>query len=157
MHLRYGVVGLEQRPPSHNPEKTRRDRTVSRRLDLGRSFVVLPTDPELIRSVIQQQLEAFQQDDAEGAFAFASPAIQAQFGTPETFMQMVKTGYVPVYRPRAVIFAALTTVEDMPAQTVMLMSENEELVQAVYLMQQQPNGNWRIHGCFLTPVSGRAD
>lgn len=157
MHLRHDLVGLEQRSTSYNPEKTRRDRTVSRRLDLGRSFVVPPSDQELIRSIIQQQLEAFQRDDAEGAFAFATPAIQAQFGTPETFMRMVKTGYAPVYRPRAVIFAELTTVEDMPAQTVMLMSENEELVQAVYLMQQQPDGNWRIHGCFLTPVMGRAD
>jgi hypothetical protein len=111
----------------------------------------------MICAVIQQQLEAFQRDDAAGAFAFASPDIQVQFGTAETFMQMVKTGYAPVYRPRAVMFADLTRVEGMPAQTVMLMSAAEELVQAVYLMQQQPNGEWRIHGCLLTPVAGRAD
>jgi hypothetical protein len=86
--------------------------------------------------VIQQQLEAFQRDDAVGAFAFASPAIQAQFGTAELFMQMVKTGYAPVYRPRAVVFADLTIIEGMPAQAVMLMSAAAELVQATYLVQQ---------------------
>lgn len=111
----------------------------------------------VIQHVIQQQIEAFQQDDAAGAFGFASPDIQAQFGTPETFMRMVKTAYAPVYSPRAVMFEDLTTLEGMPAQTVMLMSANEELVQAVYLMQQQPDGDWRIHGCFLMPVSRRAD
>lgn len=119
--------------------------------------MVSSAEQETIRSVIQQQLEAFQQDDAETAFAFASPAIQAQVKTSETFMHMVKIGYAPVYRPRAVMFAELTTVEGMPAQTVMLLSANEELVQAVYLMQQQPDQSWRIHGCFLTPVLGRAD
>jgi hypothetical protein len=119
--------------------------------------MVSSAQQEIIRSVIQQQLEAFQQDDAEGAFAFASPAIQSQFGASDIFMRMVKIGYAPVYRPRAVMFTELTTLEGMPAQTVMLMSENEELVQAVYLMQQQPDGSWRIHGCFLTPVLGRAD
>jgi hypothetical protein len=119
--------------------------------------MVSSSDQERIRWVIQQQLEAFQQDDAEAAFAFASPAIQSQFGTSATFMRMVKTGYAPVYRPRAVMFAELTSVEAMPAQTVMLLSANEELVQAVYLMQQQPDQSWRIHGCFLRPVLGTAD
>lgn len=111
----------------------------------------------MIRALIQRQLEAFQQDDAEAAFAFASPGIQAQFGTPENFMQMVKIGYAPVYRPRAVIFADLMIIEEMPAQIVMLMGADEELVEAVYLMQQQPEGEWRIHGCFLAPVSGQTD
>lgn len=111
-----------------------------------------PTDEAAIRSVIQRQLEAFQRDDAEAAFAFASPEIQAQFGTSANFIYCVKTGYAPVYRPRAVVFEDLTTIEGMPAQRVMLMGANQELVQATYLMQQQFSSDWRIHGCFLTPI-----
>jgi hypothetical protein len=116
-----------------------------------------PADQTAIQSLIRQQLEAFQRDDAAGAFQFASPAIQAQFGTAEQFLSMVKQGYAPVYRPQAVLFRELFTLEGMPAQTVMLMSASQELVEATYLMQQQPDGTWRIHGCLLKPVAGRAD
>lgn len=116
-----------------------------------------PADQTAIQSLIQQQLEAFQRDDAEGAFQFASPAIQAQFGTAETFLQMVRQGYAPVYRPRGVLFGELLSLEGMPAQTVMLMSAHQELVEATYLMQQQSDGSWRIHGCLLKPVARRAD
>lgn len=113
------------------------------------------TDRDTIRSIIEHQLQAFQQDDAAGAFAFASPAIQAQCGTPEDFMQMVRLGHAPVYRPRSVIFEDMTTIEGMPAQKVMLMSDQGELVMALYLMQQQPDSTWRIHGCLLVPIEGR--
>lgn len=114
-------------------------------------------DQTAIQALIRQQLEAFQRDDAEAAFQFASPAIQAQFGTATNFLEMVRQGYAPVYRPRAVLFSELLTLEGMPAQTVMLMSANQELVEAIYLMQQQPDDSWRIHGCLLKPVARRAD
>lgn len=114
-------------------------------------------DQAAIQAVIQQQMAAFQQNNAAIAFSFASPAIQAQFGDPETFLRMVQIGYAPVYAPRGIIFGELTTIEGIPAQQVIVMSDREEIVQATYLMQQQADGSWRIHGCFLTPVSGRAD
>ncbi len=60
-----------------------------------------------IRGVIERQLAAFERDDADGAFAFASPGIRRRFGTPETFMDMVRRHYPPVYRPRDVAFGAL--------------------------------------------------
>jgi hypothetical protein len=46
---------------------------------------VTDTDAINIRSVIEYQLAAFKNDDAQSAFSFASPAIQAQFGTAEHF------------------------------------------------------------------------
>ena len=74
-----------------------------------------PADADQIRAIIQQQLAAFGQDDAATAFSFASPSIQAQFGDAETFMQMVKSGYAPVYRPQGLLFGELTCLEGMPA------------------------------------------
>jgi hypothetical protein len=64
-------------------------------------------DRAAIHTVIERQLEALRQDDAVGAFALASPEIQAKFETPERFMTMVQTWYQPVYRPRQVIFRDL--------------------------------------------------
>jgi len=116
---------------------------------------VTPRDRHTIRFLIESQLQAFQQDDAARAFALASPAIQDQFSLPEKFLAMVRTAYPPVYRPRSVIFEDMTMVQGLPAQKVMLMNAEGELVRAVYLMQRQPDTTWRIHGCFLIPVGGK--
>ena len=111
-----------------------------------------PSDREAICSIIKRQLAAFQRDDAAEAFSLASPGIQAQFATHEKFMRMVRVSYPSVYRPRAVVFQSMTEVEGLPAQKIMLMSPEGNLVVALYLMQKQPDRDWRIHGCFLMPV-----
>jgi len=108
-------------------------------------------DRDTIRHLITQQLEAFQRDDAAAAFSFASPDIQTQFGDPSTFLKMVKTTYVAVYRPRSVLFEGILAVDGLPAQTVVLMSPHGQIVRAIYIMQRQPDGDWRIHGCLLEP------
>ncbi|MBW4659540.1 MAG: DUF4864 domain-containing protein [Drouetiella hepatica Uher 2000/2452] len=113
------------------------------------------SDRNTIRFLIESQLQAFQHNDAEASFSLASPSIQEQFGTPEVFLAMVKTAYPSVYRPRSVVFEDMTMVQGLPAQKVMLMSAEGELVRAVYLMQQQRDQTWRIHGCFLIPVGGK--
>ncbi len=41
-----------------------------------------PADGDAIHTVITSQLDAFRRDDADGAFAYAAPAIQGQFGEP---------------------------------------------------------------------------
>jgi len=114
-------------------------------------------DRVAIRSVVEQQLQAFQRDDAVGAFTFASPEIQNQFQTPEQFISMVKTTYHAVYNPRSVLFEDLIEIDTSPAQEVLLLDSHGELIKAVYLMQQQPNLSWRIHGCFLVPMDAQLD
>lgn len=73
------------------------------------------SDRTTIRSVVEQQLQAFQKDDAAGAFAFATPGIQEQFHTAENFMHTVKIAYQAVYRPRSVLFENIASLEGMPA------------------------------------------
>jgi hypothetical protein len=106
-------------------------------------------DGAAIRRVIERQLEAFRQDDGPTAFSFASPGIQAMFGTAENFLDMVIQAYPQVYRPRAVEFRELTVHEGQPAQKVLLTGPDGVTVTALYLMQQQPDGEWRINGCLL--------
>jgi hypothetical protein len=103
-----------------------------------------------IQTVIEQQLKAFRQDDAAGAFAFASPSIQAKFGTPAVFLRMVQTAYQPVYRPRHVTFKELQLKDGVPTQEVFLVGPDGVPVMAFYLMQKQPDGAWKIDGCYLT-------
>jgi hypothetical protein len=106
-------------------------------------------DRAAIRAVIERQLAAFQRDDAADAFAFASPTIQHQFETPDNFMRMVRGSYPPVYRPREVSFGPLVEREGEIVQKVLFVGPDGQPVMAHYLMQRQPDGSWRINGCFL--------
>jgi hypothetical protein len=113
-------------------------------------------DHTAIRTVIERQLDAFRQDDADAAFAFASPMIQAKFGTPEVFLNMVKTSYQPVYRPRYVAFRDLHVVQGVPTQPVFVIGPDGVPVTAIYIMQKQPDGVWKIDGCYLKASKGEA-
>lgn len=110
---------------------------------------VTPPDRASIRDVIRAQLDAFQADDGARAFSFASPMIQSRFRDPATFMDMVRTGYEPVYRPREVEFLDLVDFRGAPTQRVLVVGPDGEAVTAYYLMQRQPDGSWRINGCIL--------
>ena len=111
---------------------------------------VSSADQAAIRQVIQSQLDAFQHDDAGAAWSYASPSIQSMFTTPEIFMQMVKTGYQPVYRPREVEFRQLGDVGGSLVQDVFVVGPDGRPVIARYSMEKQPDGSWRINGCALT-------
>ena len=71
------------------------------------------------------------------------------FGDPATFMTMVRTGYEPVYRPRRFEFLDLRSVQGQPAQEIFFVGPDGREVVAVYVMEQQPDGSWRIDGVYL--------
>ena len=109
-------------------------------------------DKAEIRQIVEKQLQAFQKDDFIAAFSFASPSIQQQFGSWDNFKQMVKNSYQAVYRPRSVMFGQFILVDNFPAQTLTIMDSHGSIVKATYVMQQQSDFSWRIHGCFLAPL-----
>lgn len=115
------------------------------------SDTAAPTDFDraAIRQVIESQLAAFQKDDGAQAFSYASPFIQSKFGSPEIFMEMVRTGYRPVYRPREVEFRDLVSENERLFQKVFIVGPDGESVLALYEMQRQPDGTWKINGCIL--------
>jgi hypothetical protein len=102
-----------------------------------------------IRSVIESQMAAFRRDDGVAAFSYAAPDIQAKFGTPEIFMDMVRTGYAAVYRPRDVEFLEALVDNERIVQPVRMVGPDGEAVIALYHMEQQPDGRWRIAGVVL--------
>lgn len=112
------------------------------------------SDEADIASVIRQQIDAFQNDDAERAFSFASPSIRKQFQTAERFLAMVQSEYAAVYRPQSVTFGDIQVIRGNPVQAVMLLGPAGEWVTAYYQMEQLPNEAWRIAGCVLIPVEG---
>ncbi|WP_374651531.1 DUF4864 domain-containing protein [Dongia sp.] len=129
-------------------------------LALGLLFLTLaparaepsPTDRTSFQQIIAAQMSAFRVDDGVAAFGFASPGLQAKFGSAATFMEMVKEGYAPVYRPRAVEFRAVVDHNGQPEQQVFVIGPDGRGYIAHYMMERQPDGSWRISGCYLEPA-----
>jgi len=108
-----------------------------------------PADRSAIRDTIQGQVDAFRRDDGDTAFGLASPMIQGMFGTSAIFMDMVRQGYQPVYRPRVFDFAEIVELNGQPTQKVRVIGPDGRPVNAFYPMTRLPDGRWRIDGCYL--------
>ncbi len=102
-----------------------------------------------IEAVISQQIDAFRHDDSGTAFGYATPGLQQQFGSADRFMAMVRHGYAPVYRPQSYRFGTLSTENGRIVQRVELIGPDGHRATAIYTMERQADGSWRIAGCAL--------
>ncbi len=109
-----------------------------------------PADRQAIVGAIGAQIEAFRRDDGPAAFAFASPDVRQKFQTPDFFMEIVRRGYQPVYRPSSVTYGAETQQGEHIVQRVEVVGPDGRAYQALYYMIQGADGVWRIDGCELT-------
>lgn len=110
-------------------------------------------DAAAIRAVISVQLDAFAKDDGPRAFALATKGIQATFGTPEAFMEMVKSQYPVVYRPKSVEFRPAEVVAGEVVQPVRMTDAGGGVWLAIYPMEREA-GRWRTNGCLLHRLPG---
>jgi Domain of unknown function (DUF4864) len=115
-----------------------------------------PIDRAAVRLVIEKQLAAFADDDAEKAFAFASPKIQDMFITARNFMDMVRIAYPVVYRPVGLSFQVPFVQDSEVWQTVEMRDAQGVDWTALYTLLRQADGVWRINGCVLRRGLGQA-
>jgi hypothetical protein len=107
-------------------------------------------DAAAVREVIEAQIDAFRKDDGKRAFSYATDSIRLTFGTPENFMEMVRTHYAVVYRPKSVAFdAPVYAGDDDLVQPVRLTDAEGRAWMAFYPMQRGADGVWRTNGCQL--------
>ncbi len=115
-----------------------------------RADTLSEADKSAFRSVIGSQIEAFLADDGVAAYSHAAPMIKQIFPTPDTFMNMVRQGYQPVYRPQSYKFGeAGFSASGRPIQRVTVVGPDGLTYEAIYTMEQQPDGSWQINGCAL--------
>jgi hypothetical protein len=92
------------------------------------------------------------------AILLVGPSAGAQnFGPADAqeFMQMVRSGYRPVYRPSRFTFGEVTQErEGRPTQQVTIIDENGKAWSALYTFERQPDGSWKIIGCTLVESAG---
>lgn len=121
-------------------------------------FLLVPAsaesaDQSAFQAVISGQLEAFKKDDGQTAYSFAAPIVKGIFPTAEIFMGMVKRGYEPIYKNTKYSFGDLATDSlGRPAQHVIITATNGKRYEAVYAMQQQPDGSWKIAGVQMVEI-----
>lgn len=106
-------------------------------------------DVTAAQNVIRAQQQAFARDDAAAAYSHAAPAIRQVFQQPEIFMQMVRQAYPPIYRQQSFVFGEAKVVDGHVAQRVQIVDEKGEAWEALYTLEQQPDGSLKITGCSL--------
>ena len=106
-------------------------------------------DVATAQDVIRAQEQAFGRDDFVTAYSHAAPAIQQIFPDPETFMAMVRKSYAPVWRHKSFEFGEARAADGRIAQRVHIIDANGEAWEALYTLEQQPDGSLKITGCSL--------
>ncbi len=106
-------------------------------------------DVATAQAIINSQVEAFGRDDAAKAYSYAAPAIQSLFPQPDIFLSMVQRSYAPVYRHKSFEFGEARAADGKVAQRVHILDANGEAWEALYTLEQQPDGSLKIVGCVL--------
>ena len=106
-------------------------------------------DVAAAQTVIRSQVEALGRDDAATAYSFAAPAIRDMFPQADIFMDMVRRSYAPVYRHKSFEFGEARVSHGQIAQRVHIIDAEGVLWEALYSLEEQPDGSVKIIGCVL--------
>ncbi len=106
-------------------------------------------------AVISQQLQAFDAEDFDRAWSYASPTIQGIFGTVDAFGAMVRSGYPMVHHARDHRFVGQQERDGLLYQTVQIEDAEGTLHFLEYAMIQTPEG-WKIDAVRMVKQPGLA-
>jgi hypothetical protein len=107
------------------------------------------------QSVIESQIQAFLDENAELAYSYAAPMIKMKFTNPVEFMSMVKNYYEPVYNPKQFYFLEAKYYEGAIYHQLQVISQKNESFLATYSLIQD-EGRWKISGCAVYPMQNQS-
>ncbi|TPQ30444.1 DUF4864 domain-containing protein [Bradyrhizobium guangdongense] len=116
---------------------------------LGGASALAADDIAAAQGVIRAQEQAFGRDDAAAAYSHAAPAIKQIFPAADIFLSMVQNSYAPVYRHRSFEFGEVKVDGTWIAQRVNIVDDKGDGWVALYTLEQQPDGSYKITGCSL--------
>ena len=114
------------------------------------------TEWRAIQKTIGDQLAALRAGDGARAFSFASPGIRDRFGDADTFLAMVRGSYSSLLDARYTEFLEGAVIDGRTIQPLRLVLNDETVLVALYEMQRDDGGGWRIAGCVLAPSTVRS-
>jgi hypothetical protein len=106
-------------------------------------------DVAAAQGIIRSQVEAFGRDDAAAAYSYAAPGIREIFPQADVFLDMVQRRYAPVYRHRSFEFGEGHVADGFVFQRAQIVDADGEAWEALYTLEQQPDGSLKIIGCVL--------
>ncbi|KGF67452.1 hypothetical protein LL06_22065 [Hoeflea sp. BAL378] len=100
------------------------------------------------RAIIESQINAFLTDDQAAAYSHAAPSIKRIYPDEGRFFDMVKRGYQPVYRPGNYAFGRVKIAPDGSGvvQEVLIQGPDGQDWTALYSLERQPDGSFKING-----------
>ena len=105
----------------------------------------------MTQDIIESQIQAFQNKNAELAYSFASPMIKLRFNNPQEFMSMVKSFYEPVYNPKQYYFINSKYFEGSIYHQLQIISQSNMSYLATYSLIKDES-EWKISGCSVMPM-----
>ena len=118
---------------------------------LAKSDNLLENDFVESQNIIENQIKAFLDEDAEKAFSYAAPIIKLKFNNPEQFITMVKNYYEPVYNPKQYYFIDSKSLDGSIYHQLQIISQSNMSYVATYSLVKD-NGEWKISGCAVYPM-----
>jgi Domain of unknown function (DUF4864) len=109
----------------------------------------LADDIAAAQDVIRSQEQAFVRDNATAAYSYAAPAIRELFPEAGIFMFMVQHSYPPVYRHKTFEFGEARAEGGQIAQRVHIIDADGRPWDALYTLERQADGSFKIIGCML--------
>lgn len=119
--------------------------------DLQQPPAARSVSPQALQLVVQQQMQALAEQNAVAAFALADGGLRTQFGSAEAFLATVREQYPMLMHPASVLFLKPETDGMIAMQKVRLTDEEGSAWSLTYLLNRQPDNQWRISGCVVTP------
>ena len=156
-----------QYPPSSIPQPSRRPRgwrgltatwsLLFSAVVMGAVYASGPPQPaatraaaaEVVKEVVQQQLQAVATQDAMQAFALADTDTRTRFVTADAFLATVRERYPMMAHPSSVLFLKPRTDGTVALQKVRVADEEGGAWTLTYLLQRQQDNQWRITGCVV--------
>lgn len=119
------------------------------------SGIVAPQDETTWQTVITQQIDAFRDGDAEGAYQLSSIMFKQRYRDPERFMSDVLSwGYEPLLHSTSHSFGAYRPVgNDRVLQIVQVIGSDQGYYQALYQLGYEEDG-WKIQGVQMSDKQG---
>ena len=118
---------------------------------LAKSEISYEKEFDATQFIIESQIQAFLDENAELAYSYAAPLIKMKFNNPIEFMSMVKNYYEPVYNPKQFYFIDARYFEGAIYHQLQVISQQDESFLATYSLIQD-EGNWKISGCAVYPM-----
>lgn len=109
-----------------------------------------------VKAVVEAQIAALASGDAEAAFSYATPQIQKQFGSPKNFLAMVQLSYSALIDAEVFEVEAVAAQGEHAAVRAHVVGKDGRAFKAIYPLLLQPDGAWRIDGCYLQTTDGQS-